>query len=99
MTLFTALSLGKMEPMQFIYRDSFSIKYPIKVDMPLNKEKNHASCLDGCLVLRHIKPFHLSPMVREAWVQSQVVPYQRLVLHSSLLNTQQYKVRIKGKME
>ena len=42
------------------------------------------------------------PMVRETWVQSQVVSYQRLkimVLDTSLLNTQQYKVRIKAKME
>ena len=38
-------------------------------------------------------------MVRETWVQSQVVSYQRLVLNTSLLNTQQYKVPIKGKVE
>ena len=40
-------------------------------------------------------------MVRETWVQSQVASYQRLkkiVLDTSLLNTQQYKVRIKGKV-
>ena len=36
------------------------------------------------------------------WVQSQVESYQKLkkmVLDVSLLNTQHYKVRIKGKME
>ena len=41
-------------------------------------------------------------MVRETWVQSQVASYQRLkkmVLDTSLLNTQQCKVRIKGKVE
>ena len=40
-----------------------------------------------------------SPMARETWVQSQVESYQRLkkmVLDVSLLNTQHYKVRIKG---
>ena len=37
-------------------------------------------------------------MVRETWVQSQIVSYQRLkmVLDTSLLNTQQYKVHIKS---
>ena len=43
-----------------------------------------------------------SPMAREIWVQSQVESYQRLkkmVLDASLLNTQHYKVRIKGKVE
>ena len=43
-----------------------------------------------------------SPMARETWVQSQVESYQRLkkmVLDASLLNTQHYKVRIKGKVE
>ena len=41
-------------------------------------------------------------MVRETWVQSQVMSYQRLekmVLDTALFNTQQYKVRIKGKVE
>ena len=41
-------------------------------------------------------------MARETWVQSQVDSYQRLkkmVLDASLLNTQHYKVRIKGKVE
>ena len=40
-------------------------------------------------------------MVLETWVQSQIVSYQKLkkmVLDTSLLNTQQYKVRIKGKV-
>ena len=37
-------------------------------------------------------------MVRETWVQSQVVSYQRL-LKWYLLNTQEYKVRFKGKVE
>ena len=39
---------------------------------------------------------------RETWVQSQVESYQRLkkmVLDASLLNTQYYEVRIKGKAE
>ena len=41
-------------------------------------------------------------MAREIWVQSQVESYQRLkkmVLDAILLNTQHYKVRIKGKVE
>ena len=41
-------------------------------------------------------------MARETWVQSQVESYQRLekmVLDASLLNTQHFKVRIKGKVE
>ena len=41
-------------------------------------------------------------MARETWVQSQVKSYQRLkkmVLDATLLNTQHYKVRIKGKVE
>ena len=41
-------------------------------------------------------------MARETWVQSQVESYQRLkkmILDASLLNTQHYKVRIKGKVE
>ena len=42
-------------------------------------------------------------MGRETWVQSLVESYQRLkkkmVLDASLLNTQHYKVRIKGKVE
>ena len=43
----------------------------------------------------------VSPMVRKTWIQSQVASYQRqkMVLDTSLLNTQQYKVRIKGKVE
>ena len=46
--------------------------------------------------------FQCSPMARETWVQSQVESYQRLkkmVLDATLLNTQYYKVRIKGKVE
>ena len=41
-------------------------------------------------------------MARETWVQSQVESDQRLkkmVIDASLLNTQHYKVRIKGKVE
>ena len=42
-------------------------------------------------------------MIRETVVQSQVESYQRLkkkmVLDAALLNTQHYKVRIKGKVE
>ena len=43
-----------------------------------------------------------SLMDRETGIQSRVESYQRLlkmVLDTSLLNTQQYKVRIKGKVE
>ena len=42
-----------------------------------------------------------SPMVRETWVHSRVASYQtlKMVLDTSLLNTQHYKVRIKGKVE
>ena len=43
-----------------------------------------------------------SPMARETWVQSQVrvIPKtQKMVLDASLLNTQHYKERIKGKVE
>ena len=41
-------------------------------------------------------------MVREIGVQSQIESYQRLkkiVFDAALLNTQHYKVRIKGKVE
>ena len=41
-------------------------------------------------------------MARETWVQFQVESYQKLkkmVLDASFLNTQHYKVRIKGKVE
>ena len=50
----------------------------------------------------YIYMLECSPMARESWVQSQVESYQRLkkmVLDASLLNTQHYKVRIKGKVE
>ena len=43
-----------------------------------------------------------SQMARATWVQSLVESYQRLkkiVLDASLLNSQQYKVGIKGKLE
>ena len=43
-----------------------------------------------------------SPMACEIWIQSQVESYQRLkkmVLDTTLLNTQHYKVRIKSKVE
>ena len=49
-----------------------------------------------------VKWAECSPMVREFGVQSQVDSYQRLkkiVLDAALLNTQHYKVRIKGKVE
>ena len=41
------------------------------------------------------------PMIWETWVQSQVVISKtlKMVLDTTLLNTQQYKVRIKGKVE
>ena len=41
-------------------------------------------------------------MVRETRVQSQVEPIpntQKMVLGAALLNTQHYKIRIKGKVE
>ena len=40
-------------------------------------------------------------MARETWVQSQVESYQglKMVLNAPLLNTQHYKLRIKGKFE
>ena len=41
-------------------------------------------------------------MAQDTWVQSQVESYQRLkkiILDASLLNTQHYKIRIKGKVE
>ena len=41
-------------------------------------------------------------MAWETWVQSQVESYQKtlkMVLDASLLNTQHYKVWIKGKVE
>ena len=44
-----------------------------------------------------------SPMVQEIRLQSQVESYQdfkkKMVLDTSLLNTQKYKVHIKGKVE
>ena len=48
------------------------------------------------------KRLECSPIARETWVQSRVESYQRLkkmVLDASLLNTQHYKVRFKGKVE
>ena len=54
-------------------------------------------------VLWHLAAWvECSPMVRETGVQSQVESYQRLknwVLDDALLNTQHYKVWIKGKVE
>ena len=38
-------------------------------------------------------------MVRETGVQSQVESNQKMVLDATLLNTQHYKVRIKGKVD
>ena len=41
-------------------------------------------------------------MALETGIQSQVESYQtlkKMVLHTALINTQQYKVRIKGKVE
>ena len=49
-----------------------------------------------------VPPVMVSLMARENWVQSpgQVIPKtQKMVLDPSLLNTQHYKVRIKGKVE
>ena len=36
-------------------------------------------------------------MAWESWVQSQVKSYQKMVLDASLVNTQHYKIYIKGK--
>ena len=37
-------------------------------------------------------------MVQETWVQSHVIPKTlKMVLDTALLNTEKYKVRIKGK--
>ena len=41
-------------------------------------------------------------MTQETWVQFQIESYlktQKMILDALLLNTQQYKVGIKGKME
>ena len=50
-----------------------------------------------------IRPMDCSPMVRENLFQSQFASVRpktlKMVLDTSLLNTQQYKVRIKGKVE
>ena len=46
--------------------------------------------------------FRTLPMVQETWVQSQVASIPKtlkMVLDTSLLNTQKYKVCIKGKVE
>ena len=54
--------------------------------------------LSGTLAQR----LECSPMARETWVQSQVESYQKtlkMVLDTTLLNTQHYKVRFKGKVE
>ena len=55
--------------------------------------------LHGKLLLIVIRG--VSPMAQETWVQSQVASYQtlKMVLDTSLLNTQQYMVRIKGNVE
>ena len=45
------------------------------------------------------KQVECSLMVREIWVLSWITSYQKMVLDTTLLNTQQYKVRIKGKVE
>ena len=39
------------------------------------------------------------PMVRDSWVQSQFASYQSLKKWYLILNTQQYKICIKGKVE
>ena len=49
-----------------------------------------------------VKWIECSPMIRETRDQSQVASYQRfkkILLDTSLLNTQQYKLHIKGKEE
>ena len=58
--------------------------------------------LNFFLIEQLAKSVEYSPMVREIGVQSQVESYQRLkkmVLDTSLLNTQHHNVRIKGKVE
>ena len=60
---------------------------------------------EKCYKIFIIKWLECSVMARKTWVQSQVKSYQRLkkkkknVLDASLLNTQHYKVQIKGKVE
>ena len=53
-------------------------------------------------ILKFLFLVDCSPMLRESRVQSQVESYQRLkkvALNASLLNTQHYMVRIKGKVD
>ena len=59
-------------------------------------------CACVCVPAHFNKWVECSPMVWETWVQSQVASYQRLYkwyLIPPCLKTQQYKVRIKGKVE
>ena len=73
--------------------------------MPLNKETKPFSHILGSKVtgsLAHCVKCSL--MIRVTWVKSQVASYQRpktlkMVFDTSLLNTQQYKLHIKGKVE
>ena len=57
--------------------------------------------LKECIYLQNGAWVECSPMVQETGVQSQVVipKTQKMVLDATLLNTQHYKVRIKGKVE
>ena len=68
------------------------------------------SCIFSCILGNFIfkstgtlaQRLECSPMARETWVQSQVESYQKtlkMVLDTTLLNTQHYKVRFKGKVE
>ena len=55
-----------------------------------------------CIVEENLVRLECSPMARKTWVQSQVESYQKtlkMVLDTTLLNTQHYKVRFKGKVE
>ena len=75
--------------------------------IPDNAEKKFLNLFVFLLLLLYIRRFlyftnHYTqvPMDQETGVQSQVKSYQRLkkmVLDAALLNTQQYKVRFKGK--
>ena len=94
---------------------NFSIWWKnVDVSIPLSSLKSteslmvpNQSCMEGVqkiwiFIGSLAKWVDCSPLARETRVQSQVMSYQRLlkmVLDTSLFNTQHYKVHIKGKVE
>ena len=40
MNLFMSLSMDKIVSLLFFYKDDFGIKWPMMVDVPLNRETN-----------------------------------------------------------